>query len=56
MINESEFAAQGHWQREVTDQDRALGIWEIEQQRKAKREDSDRNTAKAECGHTAPLK
>lgn len=53
MINESEFAAQGHLQ-EVTDQDRALGIWEIEQQRKAKREDSDRNTAKAECGHTAP--
>ena len=31
MINESEFAAQGHLQREVSDQDRVLGIWEIEQ-------------------------
>jgi len=31
MISEREFAAQGHLQREVTDQDRVLGIWEIEQ-------------------------
>lgn len=31
MISESEFAAQGHLQREVTGQDRVLGIWEIKQ-------------------------